>query len=61
MKYQRLMKWGLLIGGPMFMLQYGGCATVDSAQAWGLTVMEVLQTVFLGVTAAGAYGILRNI
>lgn len=41
----------LVVGGVL--LQAGGCTVAE--------VNEFLQTVFLGVTAAGAYVLLRNI
>ena len=50
MKPQRWMRWGLLVGGAMCLFQTTSCLA-----------LEALQTVFLGITAAGAVGILRNL
>ena len=37
----------------LMMFQAGGCTTTG--------VLDVIQTVFLGISAAGAYAILRNV
>jgi hypothetical protein len=44
------MKWAL---SGTLLVQVTGCSM--------LTLNDILQTIFLGVTAAGAYAILRNI
>lgn len=53
MKYAyKLRQWALLIGGSGILLQ-ASCSTAD--------FVVFLQTVFLGITAAGAVAILRNV
>ncbi len=46
----RLMK---LLAGGAFLLQFAGCSLVE--------INEFIQTILLGVTAAGAVAILQNI
>ena len=50
MKRDRIVRWGLLIGTGALLLQTASCLA-----------LEVLQTGLLGITAAGAVGILRNL
>jgi hypothetical protein len=42
-----------LLATGMILLQTGGCTTAQ--------FLELTQTVFLGITAAGAYAIIQNI
>ncbi len=53
MRRQRFAKCMVMLGSGMMLLQAGGCSFAD--------FNELLQTVLLGVTAAGAVAILRNI
>jgi len=50
MRCQRLLKWGMLVASGAVILQAPTCIP------WSL-----LNTALLGVTAAGAFGILRNL
>ena len=50
--YFRMRALRLLAGG-LVLLQFGGCALTD--------ITELLQTVFLGISAAGSIAILQNI
>ena len=54
MKYNRLMRAMMMFGSGSILLQAGGCVTFQ-------TIVEIVQTGLLGVTAAGAVAILRNI
>lgn len=53
MTIDRLRRWALVVASGALMLQVGGC---DATGIFGF-----LQTVFLGVTAAASYAILRNL
>ena len=53
MKHARLLRMSAVALSGMGMVFQAGCMFNDA--------LEFLQTVFLGVTAAGAYAILRNI
>ncbi|GIK17793.1 MAG: hypothetical protein BroJett003_27570 [Planctomycetota bacterium] len=52
-QWMRLLQRVTLLAAGASMLQVGGCNST--------TALEFLQTVFLGVSAAGAYAILQNI
>jgi len=53
MKGWRWMRWSRLLVTGMVLLQAGGCTTAQ--------FVEFVQTVFLGISAAGAVAILQNI
>ena len=53
MRGSRIFKTMRLVGVGMILLQAGGCTFAQ--------FNEVLQTVFLGITAAGGVAILQNI
>jgi len=53
MSIVRLRRWTLAVAGGAVLLQVAGC---DPTGIFGF-----LQTVFLGVTAAASFAILRNI
>ena len=55
MKSTRMLRWSTMLVSGGVMLQLGGCS-LDLAGAF-----DFLQTVFLGITAAGAVAILQNI
>lgn len=50
MNRNRMVRWSLLVGSGALLLQTTSCF-----------VLELIQTALLGVTAAGAVGILRNL
>lgn len=53
LKRQRLMRVMSLVASGCVLLQIGACSTD--------TFLNLVQTVFLGVTAAGAVAILQNL
>ena len=55
MKSTRILRWGTMLASGGVMLQLGGC-TFDLGGAF-----DFLQTVFLGITAAGSIAILQNL
>ena len=63
MNVARLMRWVRVFASSAVVYQAGGCAgpgnLLDSLFA--SPILEVAQTVFLGITAAGAFAILQNI
>ena len=42
---------GIASGG--FLLQFGGCTTADA--------LDIIQTILLGITAAGGWAIVQNV
>ncbi len=55
MKTARFMRFFLLVGSGAMMFQSTGC--VDPLN----TANDIIQTIFLGITAAGAIAILQNV
>jgi len=53
MRGPRMLRAIQLLASGMVLLQIGGCTAAQ--------FLEVLQTAFMGVTAAGAYAIIKNI
>ena len=53
MKYMRLWNGMKCVATGIVLLQAGGCNTFQ--------FLEFLQTILLGITAAGSYAILQNI
>ena len=53
MNKSRGMRFAKIMVAGAFLLQAGGCTTAD--------VFDLVQTVLLGITAAGAVAILQNI
>ncbi len=53
MKRYRIMRGLTMLASGAVMLQLGGCTTTG--------LFDLLQTAFLGITAAGAIAILQNI
>lgn len=53
MKFERILRHTALLAGGVGLLFQTGCTT--------LPFLDFLNTVFLGVTAAGSYAILQNI
>ena len=50
MRRARMMRWGVLVASGAVLMQTTGCLA-----------LEFLQTIFLGISAAGALAILRNL
>ena len=53
MRFHRFMKLATVLASGGMLLQFGGCSSTDA--------FDFLQTVFLGVTAAGSWAILQNV
>ncbi len=53
MRLHRFLKVATGIASGSFLLQFGGCATTDA--------FEFIQTILLGITAAGSWAILQNV
>ncbi|MFQ5592027.1 MAG: hypothetical protein ACE5HE_12745 [Phycisphaerae bacterium] len=53
MRVSRGLRWVRLLAGGALLLQTVGCSIID--------INEFIQTVLLGVTAAGSVAILQNI
>ncbi|HEY3246113.1 MAG TPA: hypothetical protein VGM03_22445 [Phycisphaerae bacterium] len=53
MMLYRIRRGALLLASGALLLQVGGCVPTN--------FLEILQTIFLGVTAAASYAVLRNI
>ena len=63
MNVTRLMRWVRVFASSAVVYQVGGCAgpgnLLDSFFA--SPILDIVQTVFLGITAAGGFAILQNI
>lgn len=63
MNEARVMRWARVFASSAVVYQVGGCAgpgnLIDSFFA--SPILDVVQTVFLGITAAGGFAILQNI
>ena len=63
MNVARLMRWAKVFSSGAVVYQAAGCTApgglLDSF--FSSPILEVVQTVFLGITAAGGYAILQNI
>lgn len=53
MRFNRFLRWTTVLASGGFLLQLGGCAATDA--------FEFIQTVLLGITAAGSWAILQNV
>ncbi|HUU82001.1 MAG TPA: hypothetical protein VM243_00735 [Phycisphaerae bacterium] len=53
MRFYRFMRVAAVLASGGVMLQFGGCTSSDA--------FDFIQTILLGITAAGSFAILRNV
>ena len=63
MNVARLMRWARVLASSAVVYQVAGCTAPDDliGSFFASPILDVVQTVFLGVTAAGGFAILQNI
>lgn len=57
------MRWARVFASSAVVYQVGGCTAPDDLlnSFFASPILDIVQTVFLGITAAGGYAILQNI